>query len=93
MHESIWGGNAAYRRQMYAESAQADKDFDAVDKELTAIRNFVGPLSPQQEAHKKDVERRWNEALNKVNSYYQKYRALPEEKDAWDVGNAFGASC
>jgi uncharacterized protein DUF4150 len=34
-----------------------------------------------------------NTAQAERDKYYQRYRKLPEEKDAWDVGTAFAGSC
>lgn len=93
VHESLFGSNSAARNTSLIGLNDAAARIRTLQGELDTIDSFVGPPTAEQAAHRADVANRLAQARADEAKFYQEYRALPEEKDAWDVGEAFGASC
>lgn len=80
-HESVYGAKAAERRKLFTEIRPKYRklmdDAEAEYKKLAADKS--ASRDKKDEAFKK-----WRAAYDTYNKeYYEKYRALPEESDAW----------
>lgn len=90
---SCFGAGAANRGQTLTGLSQTGDQLRAIDAELRQLREFVGPLTDQQQARLAALEAQRPGVAAQNGKFYQGYRSLVEEKDAWDVGTAFEASC
>jgi hypothetical protein len=95
MNRSVYGADAAYRNQVLT-------DLDAAGNGITAGQARLAAWNARNPSTLTAADRaQWNADyaqyqadLRKFNQTYPKYRGLPEEKDAWDTGDATnGCGC
>ncbi len=93
---SVYGADAAHRQQVYADldahSTALDEKavaYDTARSKLDAVQADPHRTQESLEAATKAVGEAWaayQEACKTLKASYEKYRALPEEADAWAVG-------
>jgi hypothetical protein len=85
-YDSIYGANAQHRNDVLTRLEQTPRAYDAARAHAQAVEN--NPHSTP--AERAEAAQRLQEAWQAQMDAYNQYRALPEERDAWAVGNEAG---
>jgi hypothetical protein len=83
-YESVYGGKSAARRKILKDLPVLTKAYN----DAKAENERVSKSTSASQTEKKVAQRKQAEAKKAYDECYAKYRALPEEADAWKVGEA-----
>jgi hypothetical protein len=82
-YESVYGTGRKHRQKTLTDMPKIDKKLEAARKALAKVLKNKKSTEKQKEAAQKkvdDLQKKWDDV-------YDAYRALPEEFDAWAVGD------
>jgi uncharacterized Zn-binding protein involved in type VI secretion len=84
--DSLYGKNSAHRENVLTQEPLAEKALDAARSKAKAISS--DPTSTMADKAAAEVDEQ--KALSIYKTYYNQYKNLPEEADAWQTGEAVG---
>jgi hypothetical protein len=96
MNRSVYGADAAARNKVLTDLDNAGNALTADQAKLAtwAAKDAAGTMTAAERAQWATDYAQYQTDLKTFNKAYPKYRGLPEEKDAWDTGDATnGCGC
>lgn len=83
LYDSVYGANKAHREDVLREIRQAKVDVTAAQQDYERINADPKATAAQKQA----ASLRWQQSYASFQTAYGKYKALPEEADAWASGD------
>jgi hypothetical protein len=86
-YESVYGANAGARSKTLADLKTVGPELEAAEKEWNKVKNY-----PSDDPVRELAEENLQKAIQKRQETYAAYHRLPEEADAFAIGDAAGAA-
>jgi hypothetical protein len=83
LHDSVYGANKAHREDVLRDARQAKVDVTATQQDCKRINADPKATAAQKQA----AILKWQQSDASFETAYGKYKALPEEADAWAAGD------